>query len=83
MIDGLPVVLLVWLIEAALLITIIKPESAWALTFSNQRQGLAAQERRPRPDGISDFVRLIGYAILIVFAMAAIEISVNLLFGKK
>ncbi|HEV2401518.1 MAG TPA: hypothetical protein VGS27_31570 [Candidatus Sulfotelmatobacter sp.] len=83
MIDGLPVVLLVWLIELGLVITVINPESKWALSSKSQQRDLPAQIAKSRPDGVTDFLRLIGTGILIVVAMTVIEISINLLFGRR
>jgi hypothetical protein len=38
MVEGLPVVLLVWAIEVLLIGTVINPRSRWALKFSGQRK---------------------------------------------
>lgn len=87
MITGLPVVLLVWLIEAGLVVTIINPRSRWAFNFTGWRAPLAALEPgRSRAKEITfanDKLRLLGWGMLIVFAMAAIELAIDALFGRK
>lgn len=43
-IEGLPVVLLVWLIEAGLIVTVINPNSGWAFRLNGKRQLLVAEK---------------------------------------
>ncbi len=82
-IGGLPVVALVWLLEACLLITVLNPESKWALNFSGKHEGPSARASTPRREGLADVLSLVGCAVLIVLGMAAIEIGVDLLFGRR
>jgi hypothetical protein len=84
-ITGLPVVLLVWFLEAGLLITVINPNSRWALPPDPQRRPFYAAQPSTQFEGsiLKDKMRLLGYAILIVFGMVVIEIGLNALSGKK
>lgn len=75
-IDGLPVVLLVWFLEAGLIITIVNPKSRWAFGSS----GVAGPS--PERDGW-DFLRLVGCGVLVVLGMAVIEIGINSIFGRR
>ena len=79
-IDGLPVIALVWLIEACLLTTVFKPDSKWALNSARKQD---APSVAPRREGLADVVALAGYALLVVAVMAAIEIGVNFVFGRR
>ena len=100
MISGLPVVLLAWLLEAGLLVTVIDPKSRWALSPTSRRGPLAVKEAGDLPTGdsgpaapplphlegwglLKDKLRLVGYGLLVVFAMAVIEIAINALFGRQ
>jgi len=107
-IEGLPVVMLAWLIEVSLFITLVNPKSSWALRLGGQRQSILAKEAggphdadtfatanertisSPRPvpqfDGwkfFKDKLRLVAYAVLIVLAMAAIEIAIDAVLGRR
>ena len=82
-IDGLPVIALVWLIESCLLITVFKPESRWALSSSHKQRGPIAPTSAPRRGGAADLFLLVGSAIVIVLGMAAIEIGVDRLLGRR
>lgn len=82
-IDGLPVIVLVWFIEACLLITVFKPDSKWALNPARRQDATSVAVSTPRREGLSDVLALVGYAILIVLGMAAVEIGVNFLFGRR
>jgi hypothetical protein len=98
MIEGLPVVLLAWLLEAGLLVTVINPNSGWAFRFSGRREPVPVKEAgdslnadiaraaRPLSDTggwVEDKLRLVGYGLLVVLGMAAIEIAINALFGRR
>lgn len=82
-IDGLPVIAFVWLIEVCLLTTVFKPESKWALNSTRRQEQRSAVVSSPRREGLADLAMLIGYAILIVLGMAAVEIGVNFIFGRR
>jgi hypothetical protein len=80
-IDALPVVLLVWFLEAGLIVTIVNPKSRWAVGPGRMGQSSVAPPSRER-DGW-DLLRLIGCGILIVLGMAVIEIGINAIFGRR
>jgi len=105
-IDGLPVVLLAWLIEAGLVITLINPKSPWAFRLDGRRGPFLAKGARdlrdvdtigtidertsrsarpvPQFDGwFKDKLWLVASAVLIVFALAAIEIAIDTVLGRK
>jgi hypothetical protein len=107
-IAGLPVVLLAWLIEAGLVVTLINPESPWAFQLNGRRQSFFGKEIGGRRDVdairtaderasgsaqpasqfdgwsfFKDKLWLVACAVLIVFAMAAIEIAVNAVLVRK
>lgn len=91
-IPGLPVVLLAWLIEVGLIITVIDPKSRGAFNFSGQQTPFAAKEvagnarsrsQSPARAPILDKLLLVGSAVLIVLAMAAIELGIDALWGRR
>lgn len=88
-IQGLPVILLGWLLEAGLLVTVINPRSRWAFNFTRP---LGEQEAfiSSRPSSelgaakfIKDKLRLVGWALLLVVAMAAFEVAIDSVLGRK
>ena len=83
-IPGLPVVLLVWVFEAGFIITVINPKSRWAFNFRGQRRPYVAQEpQREGWDMAKDRMLLMGCGVLVMLAMAALGIGINVLFGRK
>lgn len=83
MFEGLPVVLLVWLIEIGLIITIVKPNSRWAFNLSGQGALLRdpLPQERASDSLLLDKLKLVGWGLLIFLLMAVIVIGVDVLFG--
>lgn len=99
MFGGLPVVLLAWVFVFLLAATAINPKSRWALrnrqpvttngTGDSQdthsrvpAAEVAAPPRQPH-DFVIDKLKLVAWSLLLVLAMAAIVIGVDVLFGRK
>lgn len=108
-IEGLPVLLVAWLIEVGLVVTLINPKSPWAFRFIGRQrrffptkepgnlrdantnataEEVASGSSRPLPqfDGwvwFKDKLWLLGWRLLLVLAMAAIEIVIDTVFGRK
>jgi len=83
-IEGLPVVLLAWLFEAGLIVTVINPRSPWAFNFDGRQRPLALQQSQSGGwDLTKDKMRLVACGVLLVLAMGAIEVGIDALFGRK
>lgn len=94
MFSGLPVVLLAWLFMFLFAVTAINPNSRW--TLRNRQQTLAEKQTGtsqppnsvspspPQPDNfVKDKLKLIAVALLLVIAMFAIDIGVDVLLRPK
>jgi hypothetical protein len=83
-IEGLPVVLLAWLFEAGLIVTVINPQSRWAFSFATRREPITAKEDQSNGRGLlKDKALLLCCAVLLVLTMAAIEVGLDSLFGRR
>lgn len=83
-IPGLPVVLLAWLFMAGFIATAINPKGRWAFNLNGQRGPLAVKEAPFKSGGVlKDKIRLVACGVLLVLAMAAIEVGINAVLGRK
>jgi len=85
MFEGLPVVLLAWMFMFLFTATALNPKGRWALSNPRQTGATCSSDEHARGavPVLMDKIKLVALALLLVLAMAAIVIGVDVLFGRK